>query len=91
MMSSEEEEVDENNKRCYIVRKPEWRHKRFQKLVTKIDEEYQKSSSKRAKQQTIERKEGSPSRRSFPENRLSDIVKNFPTFINIPTNKNSAI
>lgn len=67
---------------------PEWRNKFLQKLITKIDEEYQKSSSKRAKQQTSVNREASLSRRSLPENRLSEIAKNFPNFINIPTYKN---
>ena len=62
MMSSE----DENGKRFFKTKKPKFRTRKFQKLVNVVDKAYVESSSKQSKEQMIERKEGSLSKRSAP-------------------------
>lgn len=67
-MSSEEEVHDDDGERYFKRRKPEWRTKKFQKLVDIIDVTYEKSSSKRSKEQMVKRVNGSPSKRAAPAN-----------------------
>ena len=66
MMSSEDEHEDENGKRFFKTKKPKFRTRKFQKLINVVDKAYVESSSKRSKEQMIERKEGSPSKRPAP-------------------------
>ena len=66
-MSSEEEMNDEDGKRYFVVHRPKWRAKKFQKLVDLVDKTHIKHSSKRAKEQMAERKVGVPSQRSPPK------------------------
>jgi len=77
LMSSEEETVDENNKRVFKLKKLDWRKKRYQKLLDIVDKEYTNSASKRAKEQMVMRIPGSPSKRPRPTN----LGENFNEFI----------
>ena len=67
MMSSEEELDDENGDRYFMVHKPTWRTKAFQKLIDRVDKSHLENCSKRAKEQMAPRKIGASSKRSPPK------------------------
>ena len=74
MMSSKDEQDYENGQRYFLVHKPTFRIKMFEKLIRIIDDSYLENWSKRSKNQMIRREVGSPIVRSPPSlNFVSDI------------------
>ena len=65
MMSSEEEEKDENSQRFFVLHKPNFRSK-FKKLIKIIGNAYMGKSSRRSLEQMRRREIGEPSNRSPP-------------------------
>ena len=51
MMSSEEERQDENGDSFYYVRSLPWRSKKYNRMVSKIDEAYLQNMAAKAKKQ----------------------------------------
>ncbi|XP_066929073.1 uncharacterized protein [Clytia hemisphaerica] len=66
MMSSEEDRQDENGDSFYYVRSLPWRSKKYNRIVSKIDEAYMQNMSAKAKKQYNKRVPGSPSKRPRP-------------------------
>ena len=66
MMLSEEEEEDENGQRFFVLHKPNFRSKKFEKLIKIIDDVYRGKSSRRSLEQMRRRKIDEPSNRSPP-------------------------
>ena len=67
MVSSEDEHEDENGCRYFMVHKPKFRTKKFQKLLEIIDDAYSKNCSQRSESQLIRREIGAPSKRTPPK------------------------
>ena len=61
MMSSKDEQEYENGQRYFLVHKPTFRKKMFEKFMRIIDDSYLENWSKRSKNQMIRREAGSPS------------------------------
>ena len=70
MMSSEDKQEDENGDRYFVIRKPKFRTRKFEKLLKKIHDAYKGNCSQRAKDQTVRREIGEESERRKPK--LSD-------------------
>ena len=66
LMSPEGEEEDENDQKLFVLRKPNFRSKKFGKLIKIIDDEYMGKSSRRSLEQMRRREIGEPSNRSPP-------------------------
>ena len=66
MMSSEEEEKDENSQRFFVLHKPNFRSKKFEKLMKIIGNAYMGKSSRRSLEQMRRREISEPSNRSPP-------------------------
>ena len=75
LMSSEEEQHDDNLT-CFKVKKPEWREKKYQRLLDVIDQAYMDHAKPRSKEQMVARVDGSPSKRAKPTGK-SEIVNSF--------------
>ena len=58
MMLSEDEQEDENGQRYFLVRKPTFRIKKFEKLIKIIDNSCLANSSKRSKDEMIREEVG---------------------------------
>ena len=61
MMSSEGEEEGENGQRFFVSHKPNFKSKRFEKLIKIIDDAYMGKSSRRSLEQMRRREIGEPS------------------------------
>ena len=67
MMSSEDEHKDENGCRYFMVHQPEFRMKKFRKLLKIIDDAYSKNCSQRSKDQLNRSEIGAPSKGAPPK------------------------
>ena len=63
MMSWEGEEEDENGQRFFVSHKPNFKSKKFEKLIKIIDDAYMGKSSRRSLEQMRRREIGEPSKR----------------------------
>ena len=70
MMSSEDKQEEENGSQYFVIRKPKFRTRKFEKLLKTTDDAYKVNCSQRAKDQTVWREIGEESGRSKPK--LSD-------------------
>ena len=61
MMSSEDEEEDENGQRYFVLHKPNFNSKKFEKLIKIIDDAYMSKSLRRFLEQMRRREIGEPS------------------------------
>lgn len=77
MMSSEDEQEDDEGNRYFVIHKPEFRSKRFENLLTIIDNAYTLNRSKRATEQMIPRKVGAASKRTAPKTLEGGLEKLF--------------
>jgi len=77
MMSSEDEQEDDEGHRFFLVHKPNFRHRRFLKLLQIIDKAYDENCSKRSKEQTIVRRVGPNSNRSPPKHLSKELEDRF--------------
>ena len=66
MMSSEGEQEDENQQRYFLVHKPTFSTKKFERLIKIIDDSYLANCSEKSKDQMIRREVGAPIFRSPP-------------------------
>ena len=64
---SEEEEEDENGQRFFVLHKPNFRLKKFEKLTKTIDDAYMGKSSRKSLEQMRRREIGELSNRSPPK------------------------
>ena len=78
MMSSDEEHFDDDGNRLFQTKIPQWRTRKFQKLIDLADKSYMDSCSNRSKEQMVKRVKGSPSKRPPP----SKLDYGFDIFIN---------
>ena len=62
MMSSEGEEEDKNGQRFFVSHKPNFKSKKFEKLIKIIDDAYMGKSSRRSLEQMRRREIGEPSK-----------------------------
>ena len=76
LMSSEEGQHDDDGKRFFKVKKPEWRKKKYQRLLDVIDKAYMDNATPRSKEQMVVRVDGSPSKRAKPTGK-NEIVNSF--------------
>ena len=67
MMSSEDKQEDENGSRYFVIRKPKFQTRKFEKLLKTIDDAYKANCSQRAKDQTVWRETGEESGSSKPK------------------------
>ena len=67
---SEEEEEDENGQRFFVLHKPNFRLKKFEKLTKTIDDAYMGKSSRKSLEQMRRREIGEPSKCSPPKLKL---------------------
>ena len=70
MMSSEDKQEDENGDQYFVIRKPKFRTRKFEKLLKTIDDPYKGNCSQLAKDQTVGREIVEESERRKPK--LSD-------------------
>ena len=63
MMSSEGLEEDENGQRFFVLHKPNFKSKKFEKFIKIIDDAYMGKSSRRSLEQMRRREIGEPSNR----------------------------
>ena len=73
MMSSEDEEVNDENEKVFIVRSPPWRPSQISEFLHLLDKVHNENSSDRSKFRTFKRKAGAPSTR--PEPKWTDAQK----------------
>ena len=69
-MSSEDKQEDENGDQYFVIRKPKFRTRKFEKLLKTIDDAQKGNYSQCTKDQTVRRKIGEESERRKPK--LSD-------------------
>ena len=67
MMSSDDEHEDENGCRYFMVHQPEFRTKKFRKLLKIIDDAYSKNCSQRSKDYLIRREIRGLTKRAPPK------------------------
>jgi len=77
MMSSKEEKEDDDGARYFVVHKPTFRSRRFERLLKKTDEGYLANCSRRSKDQYVRRKVGLPSEREAPTFLPDDTITKF--------------
>ena len=66
LMSSEEEVMDENNEKYFLVKSLPWRSEYYNQLVSALDEKFRTRQTKKGRDQSIPRERGEVSTRPKP-------------------------